>query len=192
MDLPLSVLSEVTTTLDQIGITYVLVGSFASSLHGLYRSTADIDMLADLKTAQVHPLFEALRDKFYVDESAMRSAVAQARSFNAIHYDSVFKVDIFVASSDEFAIAQLRRRQLRKISPDTTEAVYVASAEDTILAKLRWYRAGHETSRTQWNDVLGVLGTSRNTLDLEYLHQWGEKLGVADLLLKALEDVQDE
>ena len=192
MDLPLAVLSQVTRTLDQQNIPYVLVGSFASSIHGMYRSTADIDLLADIHLDQVHPLFDDLQNSFYVDELAIRDAVAQGRSFNAIHFDSVFKVDIFVAKSDKFALSQLNRRELRKLSPDRDEAVYVATAEDTILAKLRWYRAGHETSNTQWNDVLGILGTSRNSLEAAYLRTWAEKLGVMDLLQRALDDVQEE
>jgi hypothetical protein len=192
MNLPLTVLSEVTATLDHQNIPYVLVGSFASSIHGMYRSTADIDILADIHAEQIHPLFDVLQNSFYVDEHAMSAAVARGRSFNAIHFDSVFKVDIFVAKADEFALAQLNRRQLRRISPEKDEAVYVASAEDTVLAKLRWYRAGNETSNTQWTDVLGVLGTSRSGLDFEYLRMWAEKLGVADLLQRALDDVQEE
>jgi hypothetical protein len=192
MDLPFSVLSQVTATLDQQDITYVLVGSFASSIHGMYRSTADIDILADIHPDHIRPLFNILQNSFYVDEHSIRDAVAQGRSFNAIHFDSVFKVDIFVAKSDEFALSQLTRRQLRRISPEKDEAVYVASAEDTILAKLRWYRAGHEMSNTQWNDVLGVLGTSRSSLDAEYLSIWAKKLGVMDLLQRALDDVQEE
>ena len=191
MDLPLSVLSQVTTTLEQQKIAYVLVGSFASSIHGMYRSTADIDILADIHTGQIRPLYEVLQNSFYLDEHTMHDAVAQGRSFNAIHFNSVFKVDIFVAGSDEFALTQLSRRQLRKVSYDKIEAVYVATAEDTVLAKLRWYRAGHQTSTTQWNDVPGVLATSPS-MDLEYLRAWASKLGVEDLLQKAWNDVQEE
>lgn len=192
MDVPISVLSQVARALEQLNIPYVLVGSFASSMHGMYRSTADIDILADIKAAQVHPLFEVLKEGFNVDEHAMRDAVAQRRSFTAIHFDSVFKVDVFVPKDDEFARAQLDRRQLRKISPDTEEAVFVATAEDTILAKLRWYQAGEETSMTQWNDVVGILGTSRDTLNLDYLKDWSEKLGLTELLQKALDEVREE
>lgn len=192
MDLPLSVLSQVTATLEQEGICYVLVGSFASSIHGMYRSTADIDILADIKTEQVHSLFQALQKSFYVDEHVMREAVAEGRSFNAIHFDSVFKVDFFVAKSDDFALVQLDRRALRSISPGTDETVYVATAEDTILAKLQWYRSGNATSNTQWNDVVGVLATSKGNLDLKYLRAWAEKLGLNDLLEKALAEVRED
>ena len=186
---PISVLSLVTAVFDKLGIRYVLVGSFASSLHGLYRATADIDIVADIKAEQVHRLYEALNGAFYVDELAMRNAVAQKRSFNAIHLDSVFKVDIFIAQ-DDFASAQLDHRQLRRLSPNRDPSVYVASPEDTILAKLRWYRAGNESSTNQWNDVLGVLGIMRDGLDLPYLHMWAEQLQVSDLLKRALEEAR--
>ena len=192
MDIPLSVLAQVANALEQLSIPYALVGSFASSMHGMYRSTADIDILADIKADQVHPLFEVLKKGFYVDERTMRDAVAQRRSFNAIHFDSVFKVDVFIPKDDEFARAQLDRRQLRKISPDSEEAVFVATAEDTVLAKLQWYQTGDETSITQWNDVVGILGTSRDTLDLDYLNDWSEKLGLIELLQKALDEVREE
>lgn len=192
MDLPLSVLSQIVDILEKQGIRYVLVGSFASSIHGMYRSTADIDIVADIKTEQVQSLFEALRDNFYVDDHVMRDAVVQRGSFNAIHFDSAFKVDIFIPKTDSFGMTELDRRQLRKISPDRDETVFVATAEDTILAKLRWYRAGHETSSNQWNDVVGILGTSRHTLDFQYLRTWAEELGVSDLLEKALSDVRED
>jgi hypothetical protein len=92
MDLPLSVLSQVAAILEQHGIRYVLVGSFASSIHGMYR----------------------------------------------------------------------------------------------------WFRAGNETSINQWNDVVGILGTSHPNLDFNYLRTWANELGLISLLQKALEDAQDD
>ena len=186
MDLPFSVLLQVARMLEERAISYVLVGSLASSMHGMYRSTADIDILADVKPEQVRPLLEALQESFYVDEHAMREALTQRSSFNVIHLDSVFKVDIFLPKTDEFAWAQLERRQLRRISPDTKDAVYVATAEDTVLAKLRWYRFGNEVSDTQWNDVVGIIGASGESLDQDYMRFWAAKLELADLFEKAL------
>ena len=192
MDLPLAVLSEITAILEKLGIRYAMVGSFASSIHGMYRATADIDIVADINQEQVHPLFETLRNSFYVDEHVMREAVAKTGSFNAIHYESVFKVDIFIPKTDSFGMVELDRRQRRKVSPDRDETVYVASAEDTVIAKLRWYRAGAEISSNQWNDVVGILGTSAHTLDFDYLRTWAEKLGLIDLLEKALKSVRED
>src|ERR1051325_6913944 len=107
MDLPASVLASLTTIFEDVGIRYVLVGSFASSIHGIYRATADIDILTNLNLEQVHPLFESLKNTFYVDEHTMRDAVARAGSFNAIHFESAFKVDVFVAKDDELGLVQL-------------------------------------------------------------------------------------
>ena len=186
---PISVLSLVATVFERLGLRYVLVGSFASSIHGIYRATADIDIVAEIKSEQVRSLYEALKDAFYVDELAIRNAVTRKRWFNAIHFDSVFKVDIFIAH-DDFASAQLDHRQLRRLSPDRDETIYVASAEDTVLAKLRWYQAGNESSTNQWNDVLGMLGTMRDGFDLPYLRLWAERLEVSDLLERALKEAK--
>jgi len=70
MESPLVVLSQVARVLERQEITYVLVGSLASSMHGMYRSTADIDLLADIKPEQVRPLLDALEKSFYIDESS--------------------------------------------------------------------------------------------------------------------------
>src|SRR5687768_6532722 len=118
MESPFKVLSLVAGLLDQLQITYVLVGSLASSIHGMYRSTADIDIVADVHSEQVIPLLNALQENFYVDEHSVREAIDRRQSFNAIHFDSVFKVDIFIPKSDAFSRKQIERRELRKLAPD--------------------------------------------------------------------------
>ncbi len=190
MENPFTVLSLVAKILEQLQVTYVLVGSLASSMHGMYRSTADIDIVADVKPAQVVPLLNALQDKFYVDEHAVREAIDRRQSFNAIHFDSVFKVDIFIPKSDSFSRKQLERRELRKLAPNVEQMVYVATVEDTILAKLRWYHSGGRVSNTQWNDVVGMMGASAARLDLDYLGEWAETLGLTDLLKKAFDETR--
>jgi hypothetical protein len=192
MENPFTVLSLVASLLEQQQITYVLVGSFASSMHGMYRSTADIDIVADVKSEQVIPLLNALQENFYVDEHAVREAIDRRQSFNAIHFDSVFKVDIFIPKSDEFSRKQIERRELRKVSPDVEQMVYVATAEDTILAKLRWYDSGGRVSNTQWTDVVGIIGACSSRLDLDYLREWAEKLGLKELLDLAFKEASDE
>lgn len=56
----------------------------------------------------------------------------------------------------------------------------VSSAEDTVLAKLHWFRAGGETSDRQWSDILGIIRTQGSRLDRSYLDEWAAKLGVLD------------
>jgi uncharacterized nucleotidyltransferase DUF6036 len=188
VETPFKVLSLVASLLERQRITYVLVGSFASSIHGMYRSTADIDIVADVHSNQVIPLLAALHENFYVDEHAVREAIDRRHSFNAIHFDSVFKVDIFIPKSDEFSRKQIERRELRKLAPDVEQMVYVATAEDTILAKLRCYDSGGRVSTTQWHDVLGIIGGSSSKLDLPYLHHWAQRLNVTELLEVAFKE----
>ncbi|HKO95944.1 MAG TPA: hypothetical protein VJU86_03065 [Pyrinomonadaceae bacterium] len=188
MENPLLVLAQVASILDQQDINYILVGSLASSMHGMYRATADIDILADIKPKHVQRLVQVLSDDFYLDERAVRDAIHRRSSFNAIHFGSVFKVDFFIPKGDAFAAIQLQRKQLRSFSSEVDQKIYVASPEDTILAKLRWYREGHEVSTTQWSDVIGMIGAANDTLDISYLRQWAEKLGVTDLLERAISE----
>ena len=192
METPFKVLSLVASLLEQQQITYVLVGSLASSMHGMYRSTADIDIVADVHSDQVIPLLAALHQNFYVDEHAVREAIDRRQSFNAIHFDSVLKVDIFIPKSDEFSRKQIERRELKKLAPDVEQMVYVATAEDTVLAKLRGYESGGRVSTTQWNDVLGIIGGSPSKLDLAYLHEWAQKLDITELLDRAFREARDE
>lgn len=182
------VLAHVASIFEQRNINYVLVGSLASSMHGMYRATADIDILADVRPKHVQSLYQALHDDFYLDESAIRDAIEQRSSFNAIHFASVFKVDVFIPKRDDFSATQFERKQLRNISPDLAQQIYVASPEDTILAKLRWYRQGHEVSTTQWSDVVGMIGAASEALDMSYLQEWARKLGVMDLLERAIDE----
>ena len=64
----------------------------------------------------------------------------------------------------------------------------VATAEDTVLNELRWYRAGGETSERQWNDLRGILRVSGSRLDLAYLNTWAPRRGIADLLERLLHE----
>jgi hypothetical protein len=87
-----------------------------------------------------------------------------------------------------FHRAQFERRTPHVISSGLDRTVYVATAEDTILAKLEWYRMGGGVSERQWRDVLGVLKVQGERLDYAYLRRWAAQLSVADLLERALNE----
>ena len=60
--------------------------------------------------------------------------------------------------------------------------------EDTVLAKLEWYRKGEGVSDRQWRDLAGVLKVQGPALDQNYLSEWARKLNVEDLLARALDE----
>lgn len=178
----------VTQTLERLDIPYAVGGSLASSLHGVMRSTLDVDIVADMKPEHIQPLVEALSKEFYADDEMMRDAIERQSSFNLIHYETAFKVDVFIRKSRLFDQMQLNRRKLSVITSNPEASVYVTSPEDTILAKLEWYRMGGEVSDRQWRDIIGVLKTRAGELDLEYLSKWAPELHVSDLLERALKE----
>jgi hypothetical protein len=176
----------VTRTLEELGILYAVGGSLASSLHGVMRSTLDVDIVADMRLEHIQPLVAALSKDFYADDEMMRDAIEHHSSFNLIHYETAFKVDIFIQKLRAFDKMQLERRTASIITTEPEQSVYITSPEDTILAKLEWYRLGDEVSDRQWRDILGVLKTRATELDLEYMRKWAKELKVSDLLERAL------
>jgi hypothetical protein len=185
-DEPIQVTMQVVHALEKIGINYVIGGSLASALHGVARATMDSDIVADFREEHITPFVEALKSTFYVDDEMIRDAIRAHRSFNIIHLQTFFKVDIFIAKEREFDRLQIARRSSYVLSSEGNQSAYVASAEDTILAKLEWYRMGDEVSDRQWKDILGVIKVQEGRLDMEYLQRGANLLKVADLLERAL------
>ena len=180
------VMLKVIDALEELDSLYMIAGSYASSAHGIARATMDIDILAAIPAKHAGALAARLEPEFYADELAIQQAIATKRSFNVIHLDTMFKVDVFISKRDPFDVKQLERRKLEIVSQDPERSVFVASPEDIILSKLRWFRQTNETSERQWSDVLGVMSVQAEKLDLEYLKHWANELVVADLLERAL------
>jgi hypothetical protein len=181
LDDPVAVAVQVGTMLDALGVGWVVGGSIASSVHGEPRATLDVDMVADLRRHNVRSFLKALQRDYYVDADTLKEAVRTAGSFNAIHFASAIKLDLFVAGSDLFEAERLARRQ-RVDMPDGI--LYVDTAEHTVLRKLEWYRRGGEVSERQWRDVQAIVRIQGDRLDHERLHLWAERLGVTDLLAR--------
>lgn len=173
--------------LGRSAIPYLIGGSVASGIHGIYRTSLDVDLVADIRHGQIVRFIQELGAGFYADAGMMRDALESGGSFNLIHFASSYKFDIFPLSSDPFHQSQFSRREMRDIVlGGGTIAVPVATAEDTLLMKLVWYRSGGEVSERQWNDVRGIVAVQRQRLDREYLRLWAAYLKVADLVDAAL------
>jgi hypothetical protein len=175
-------LAEVFSALESLGIRFHVGGSYASSLHGHPRQTLDADLVVDLPEKLVRPLADRLRDHFYLDEERMLHAVRKATSFNAIHLASGFKVDFFVKGLAEFDELELQRSVEAELPQGGERKVPVKSAEDTLLRKLQWFVDGGQVSDRQWNDILGIVRVQGDRLDRAYVEEWGERLGVGEVL----------
>jgi hypothetical protein len=164
-------------TLDRIfaehEILYYVTGGVAASTHGEPRSTIDLDLVVQISSSDVEELADILTHQgFYCPHRAVDEVKQGVRnSFQATHQVSIASVDIYLSDNSDFAISQMTRR-LR-----LDEGFYVASAEDTVLQKLRWRQSSQ--SEKQWRDVLGILKLQPANLDYAYLEQWADALGIA-------------
>ncbi|MGH9155106.1 MAG: hypothetical protein ACRD1K_04495 [Acidimicrobiales bacterium] len=96
------------------------------------------------------------------------------------------KVDLSIRKDRPFSFSELARRLPVNIDG---QALFVASAEDVILAKLERARLGG--SERQRRDLDGIIEVSGPSLDLDYLRHWAAELGLlGDLnaLLRARRD----
>lgn len=159
-------------------IPYMIVGSYASGIHGEPRLTLDIDIVVDLKAEQVESLCAAFPSgEFYVSLEAARDAVRRRKQFNVIHPASGNKIDFMVARHDAWGQSQLDRRVERLVLPDRTG--FTASAEDIIISKMRYFREGESDKHLR--DCAGILLTSREKINREYIEYWVKQFELKDV-----------
>ncbi len=180
----LTVVDAVIIALRRHAIPYFVTGSFASSIHGEFRATADIDLVADMHPAVLPALLQDLQVAFVADLEQATSSLAAGMSFNLIHRTTYLKVDFFPCNSafDRSALARAVTIEV----PGALETLRVSSLEDILLGKLQWYRLGGESSAMQLRDIRRLIELNRDELDTTYLRQWSAVIGVDDLLTSAL------
>lgn len=185
----LLVLTEFTGIFDSLGIAYAIGGSFASSIYGQVRFTQDVDITTEPFDDKAEKFFELVKSKYYISKQAMYHALAIGESFNVIHFETAFKIDVFVRADTDFQKQLFARRKSLRLSDSINRDFSVVSPEDIVLLKLQWYRAGGCSSQIQLSDVIGVLTIQKDRLDFDYLEKWAAVLGVADLLKTAIERI---
>jgi hypothetical protein len=182
-------LAPVVSAFDKLGILYYIGGSISSSIHGIPRTTMDIDIIADIKPEHVEVLYLSLEPGYYIDKDMIREALRHHSSFNIIHFDSMMKIDIFVLKNREFDREAFKRKKLDVQDIEGSKFEYfISSPEDIILSKLEWFRMGGEVSERQWRDIIGVLKVQENNLDIEYLEKWIDRLHLSDLWKRLLDE----
>ncbi len=64
------------------------------------------------------------------------------------------------------------------------------TAEHSVLRKLEWYRRGGEVSDRQWRDVVAILRLQGDDLSGSHLAEWADRLGISDLLGRAMSEAR--
>jgi hypothetical protein len=160
--------------LERAGVPYMITGSVASSYHGEPRATRDLDIVIDPDPGGMDRLVGELEAAgLYVDAEAAHAALDHRTQFDAIDGATGWKVDFLVRKDRLFSREEFGRRTLANL---LGTPAWIASPEDTMIAKLEWAAAGG--SDRQLGDVASMLDIGGASLDLGYLERWVADLGL--------------
>jgi len=169
-----ALLSGTIARLERAGVPYMITGSVASSYHGEPRATRDLDIVIDPDRGGIDRLVGELEAAgLYVDAEAALRALGDRTQFNAIDAATGWKVDFLVRKDRPFSREEFTRR-IRADLLGTT--AWLASPEDTIIAKLEWAMASG--SDLHLGDAAGMLDIGGDSLDLVYVGRWVADLGL--------------
>jgi hypothetical protein len=175
-------LSRLCSALEHAGITYMLTGSLASSVHGVPRASNDFDIVIAPTVEQLRKLKMLLPEsQYYFDLDEAVDTLRRKRQFNVIDLTSGWKVDFIIRKSRPFSLTEFARRL--QIDFEGVK-LYVATAEDVIIAKLEWAKIGG--SQRQIEDVAGILKIRSNELDWDYIRRFVADLDIDDQWREAL------
>lgn len=152
----------------------MLTGSFANAVHGAPRATQDIDLVIQANEPVLRAFVRSLpRDEYYADEDAAIEALRTESLFNVVDRATGWKIDLIIRKERAFSVEEFARRQPIRLD-DVPLAV--VTAEDIIIAKLEWARAGG--SERQLEDVASILKMRAGRLDLDRILRWVAALGL--------------
>lgn len=182
--IPEEMLKIVVEKLEACSVAYMIVGSFASNIHGKPRTTHDADIVVEIDEIGIEKFAQALGNDFYFDVEAAKDAVKKKIMCNILHYDTGFKIDMIIRKNRAFSFSEFKRKELGEL---LGRQCWFATPEDTILAKLEWSKMGE--SERQFNDAANIAKVQKPHLDVAYLRHWADDLKVGDLLNRLLQEL---
>ncbi len=173
-------LKDITSFLQRNKIPYMITGAWNVIFYARPRASHDIDFVIEAKIDDIEKIkktFTALSHDFLVQEDQIEEAIVKSLSFNILHLPTMLKLDFWILQNDEFNKTRFLRKKRKRI---LDQFMYIASAEDTILKKLLWYK--DTKIEKHLIDAAFVYQIQNNNLDKRYLSKWVKKHKTSDLL----------
>ena len=164
---------RVADALTASGLAYLLAGSFSSNFYGIPRSTKDADFVVELHGGVGDDFMARLGADFEADPQLSFETNTGTHRQLMQHTRSAFKVELFLLSNDPHDQARFQRRVAVHAYG---RQIWLPTAEDVIIMKVRWAR------RRDQDDVRGVIGVQGEKLDWAYIDGWCERHGTRALL----------
>ena len=145
-----------------------------SAVHGVPRSTHDIDVVIAPTAQQLRTLLDQFPEsQYYAEIEDALQAFRNGTQFNIIDHNGIWKADFILRKNRPFSRAEFeRRRRIRILGV----SVYAATPEDILIAKLEWAKMGQ--SERQITDAAGILSVQGPALDIAYVERWVAELGL--------------
>ncbi len=167
--------------LNELGLDYMVVGSFSSNRYGVPRATKDADFVLRIVAAERDRLFAHLPDSFVVDPQVSFEMVTGTWR-QVIQVPTIpFTIELFELSSDTHDQRRFaRRRRLTLLS----RKAWLPTPEDVIVQKLRWSLGGRRSK--DFDDAVSVMAVQGESgLDWSYIEKWCVEHGTLEVLAAA-------
>lgn len=175
-------LKLISSFLKQNKIPYMITGAWSAIYYGRPRASHDVDFVLELTTHDFKKAFRAFKKlphTFFVQTESIKEAIDQKSMFNVIHLPTTLKFDFWILTNEEFDKTRFARRKKVNILDQLME---MASAEDTILQKLKWFVMGK--IEKHFVDAAFVYQIQKGKLDNDYLAKWCKRLKLDKYLRK--------
>ena len=133
--LPIRILHDFAARIEKLSLAYMLTGSMAMIAYSVYRFTADVNVVLELREEDAKRIIETFEPDYYVPHNSVSRAISSKRMFNVIHRETAFKIDCVVKKTTDFQkIAFENRRKTDFYGAD----IRIITKEDLIISKLLW------------------------------------------------------
>lgn len=176
------ILVSITAFLSGNNVPYMVTGAWSVIYYGRPRASHDIDFVVEIEpnqTEKILTILKKLSHDFQFQEHAIREAIKNKGMFNVIYIPTYLKLDFWLLTTDEFDKNRFRRKQEVEV---LGQKMMLATAEDTILQKLRWYKMS--PIEKSLIDAAFVYQIQKKNLDSTYLTNWAKFLKVTKQLKK--------
>lgn len=163
---------------DTLGVPYMAVGAIAAGTYGIPRATKDVDLLVSIDAQNgVNQLISGLEDFIEFDQQPQFDTITWGRRhIGCSKVPPPLKIELFEMFDDPFVHSEFARRSLTYV-PILGSEIWLPTAEDVIVQKIRW---GRSKDLDDARDVLAVQDPA--TLDMTYVRQWCDTHGTATRL----------
>ncbi|HZV07476.1 MAG TPA: hypothetical protein VE999_20495 [Gemmataceae bacterium] len=163
--------------LEMLGVPYMLVGSLSSNVYGIPRSTHDADFVIECAAEILPRLATHLGPAYRLDPQMTFETATLTRRHVLAVAGIPFTIEFFHLSDDPHDQERFRRR--RRVQTMGRE-VFLPTAEDVIITKLRWMLNARRTKDS--DDARDVIAVQGENIDWPYVYSWCDRHGTRALL----------